>query len=87
MTYFLSKPVVQILGSTSSFWADVLWEIREKLGPRRADALALGHLYVINSRFSFFDAAVAIVEFNRRKFDDLDKAKLVNIFRRRGIAR
>lgn len=70
-----------------SFWADVLWEIREKLGPRRADALALGHLYVINSRFSFFDAAVAIVEFNRRKFDDLDKAKLVNIFRRRGIAR
>ena len=68
-----------------SFWADVLWEIREKFGPIRADSLALGHCFVINSRFSFFDAANAIVEYNRIKFGNHDRAKLMNIFRRRGI--
>jgi hypothetical protein len=69
-----------------SFWASVLWEIRDKLGRVRGDALSLGHLYFINAPYSFRNAALAIIQYNRHAYDGFDEQKLLRIFRRRGIS-
>ena len=74
--------------NVTEFWGSTLFDIYKAFGRERADILIIGSLFVLkkdSNKVSFLSVSKAIVKANQLGYDDSDRAKLIQIFKDRGI--
>jgi len=69
----------------SLMWSAPLWEIREAYGATIADKIIHFSRYYINNSSKFADGLQGILKADEDKFGGVHKAKIISIFRKRGI--
>lgn len=71
--------------SNGQIWSACLWQLRELVGPRRAERIVIASHYLCTRSSSFKDAAHRILEANERLYKDEDRTAIRTLFEERGI--